>query len=195
VGGGCTLAAIWRAFRQLREWRFASELPRMVAVLPERYDMLEQALERGVATDQDLRALAPADLPATIQVKTAMAFSPDGLEAVAAIRESAGLVLYASDKEVLAAQSKLGAEGIYAEPSAAAALVGVEKLLETNRASKNASVVAVITGSGFRETGTIASQVSVPTIPISGESGLATLKKILAAAHMLRQSTKEQELL
>jgi hypothetical protein len=76
-----------------------------------------------VASDQELRALAPPELPDTIQAKIAMGFSPDGLEAIAAIRESSGLILYASDREVLAAQQKLGAcEGIYAEPSAAAAV-------------------------------------------------------------------------
>ena len=179
VGGGGTLAAIWRAFQELRAWGSASDLPHMVAVLPDRYTMLERALECHAATERELRSLTPAELPDTIQVKTAMAFSPDGLEAIAAIRESAGLIFYASDPEVLAAQAKLGCEGIYAEPSAAAALVGVEKLLETNHASVSASIVAVVTGSGFRETDTIADRVRVPVVPISEDSGLSALQKIL----------------
>jgi threonine synthase len=179
VGGGGTLAAIWRAFEELHSWGLASGLPHMAAVLPEHYTMLEQALDRRLETERELRAAAPAELPATIQVKTAMAFSPDGLEAISAIRKSAGVILYASDQEVLAAQAKLGCEGIYAEPSAAAALVGVEKLLETH-ASRNDSIVAVITGSGFRETGAIAELVSAATVPISGDSGQLLLESILA---------------
>jgi threonine synthase len=180
VGGGGTLAGIWRAFKELCAWGFASDLPHLAAVLPERYTMLERALERNVASDEELRALAPAELPGTIQLKTAMAFSPDGLEAIAAIRESAGLILYASDPEVLAAQANLGREGIYAEPSAAAALVGVEKLLETNHASISAPIVAVVTGSGFRETGTIANHVRLQAAPISSDAGFVALERILA---------------
>ena len=179
VGGGGTVAAIWRAFQELRSWGVTSDLPHMVAVLPEHYTMLERALERNAATESELRSLTPPELPETIQAKTAMAFSPDGLEAIAAVRESAGLILYASDPEVLAAQAKLGREGIYAEPSAAAALVGVEKLLESNRASSSAAIVAIVTGSGFRETGTIAERLNVPVIPIWGDSGLPVLEKIL----------------
>jgi len=179
VGGGGSLAAIWRAFQELRSWGLTSELPHMAAVLPERYSMLERALQCHAATEQELKSLTPAELPVTIQVKTAMAFAPDGLEAIAAVRESAGVILYASDPEVLAAQNKLGREGIYAEPSAAAALVGAEKLLETKHASASASIVAVVTGSGFRETGTIAGLVSAPVIPISEDSGLLVLEKII----------------
>jgi len=180
TGGGGTLAGIWRAFEELHAWGFIAELPHMAAVLPAGYTMLEQALTRGLATDAELRALAPAALPETIQAKTAMGYPPDGLEAMAAIRKSGGMILYASDQEVLTAQRKLGGrEGIYAEPSGAAAWVGVEKLVELGRA-KSDSIVAVITGSGFRETGTVEELVDVPTVPIFPGTGLATLGKLLS---------------
>jgi len=180
TGGGGTLAGIWRAFKDLLSWGVAADLPRMAAVLPEHYTMLERGMERGVASDQELRELAPPELPDTIQAKIAMGFSPDGLEAIAAIRESSGLILYASDREVFAAQQKLGScEGIYAEPSAAAAMVGVEKLFQARPDSINQSIVAVVTGSGYRETGAIAEIASVRTIPISPDSGFQALEKIL----------------
>jgi threonine synthase len=180
VGGGGTLAGIWRAFRDLQSWGFTTRLPHMIAVLPEHYNVLEEAMTQGVTTNDELKALAPATLPATIQAKIAMSFPPDGLEAVAAIRESAGLILYASDPEVLRAQKTLAShEGIYAEPSAAAAWVGVEKLLASGRAAPGESVVAIVTGSGFRETGTVADLLSCQTIPISPEIGYAALDKIL----------------
>jgi threonine synthase len=181
VGGGGTLAAIWRAFKEIHSWGLTAGLPHMAAALPEHYTMLEEALERRVATEQELKALAPAELPATIQAKIAMSFPPDGLEAAAAIRESAGVILYSSDPEALDAQKKLAScEGIYAEPSAAASLVGVEKLLRTKRAARDESIVAIVTGSGFRETGTISDSVSFSPIVITPESGIAVLEKILA---------------
>jgi threonine synthase len=181
VGGGGTLAGIWRAFKEILSWGFATKLPRMVAVLPEHYTMLEEALERHVANDVKLRALAPADPPATIQVKIAMSFPPDGLEAIAALRESKGAILYSSDSEVLDAQKKLASsEGIYAEPSAAASLVGVEKLVRTKRAARDESIVGIVTGSGFRETGTISDLVSFSPTVVTPESGIAMLEKLLA---------------
>ena len=194
VGGGGTLAGIWRGFHEMHSWGLTTGLPHMVAVLPDHYTMLQEALQQHVATEAELRALTPAELPATIQAKIAMSFLPDGLEAAAAIRESAGLILYASDSEVLDAQKKLASyEGIYAEPSAAAVLVGVEKLLATRRAASGESIVAVVTGSGFRETGTISDLVSFTTVPISPESGFVALEKILSRLRSEDHSEEEQK--
>jgi threonine synthase len=181
VGGGGTLAGIWRAFEELHSWGLTSKWPHMVGVLPDHYTMLEHVLEREGATEQELRALAPAELPTTIQAKIAMSYPPDGLEAVAAIRESEGLILYSSDEDALTAQKKLGScEGIYAEPSAAASLVGVEKLLKAKRVKSGETIVAIVTGSGFRETGSVSDRVSFSTVPIVPESGIAVLERILA---------------
>jgi threonine synthase len=181
VGGGCTLAGIWRAFQELHAWGFATKRPHMVAILPDHYTILENALERNVATEAEFEALAAVELPATIQAKIAMSCPPDGLEAMAAIRESEGLILYSSDHDVLEAQKRLGSrEGIYAEPSAAASFVGVEKLLKMNHAGSNQSIVAIVTGSGFRETGTISNMVGVAPVPITPEAGIGVLQEILA---------------
>ncbi len=73
IGGGATIAAIWRAFKDLLAWGFCAKLPRMVGVLPENYSLLERARERGVTTDEELRSLAPIELPTTIQAKITMA--------------------------------------------------------------------------------------------------------------------------
>jgi len=181
VGGGGTLAGIWRAFRELHAWGFTTKLPHMVAILPDHYTILERAVKQNVATEAKFEALARAELPATIQVKIAMSRPPDGLEAAAAIRESEGLILYSSDHDVMESQKKLGShEGIYAEPSAAASLVGVEKLLKMKQLGRDQSIVAIVTGSGFRETGTISDMVNVAAVPISPEAGIGALQEILA---------------
>jgi threonine synthase len=184
VGGGGTLAGIGQAFADLQERGRISGQPRLVGVLPERYRMLETALERGLQSDQALRELAPPEAPPTLQVKIAMTFSPDGLAAVAAVRESGGLFLFASDREVLAAQQKLGAgEGIYAEPSAAAAMAGVEQLLGLNKVRKSDTIVAVITGSGFRETGVLSGRLDLTRTPVHAGTGPAVLESILMVGH------------
>ncbi len=178
VGGGGTLAGIWRAFVELKTLGLISKRPHMMGVMPEGYTLLETALMQGDLTERDLRALAPGEIPSTILVKIAMAFPPDGLEAIAAIRESEGMFTYASDSEALEAQKKLGkCEGIYAEPSAAISLVALEKLL--NRKKGGGTIVAIITGSGFRETAALSGRVKVDRISIDADSGVKMLEKIL----------------
>lgn len=180
VGGGGTMAGIWRAFVELRERGLVSKPPRIAGVLPADYVMLRTALERGVKTERDLRALAPAEPPPTVQAKVAMTYAPDGLEAISAVRDSGGLFLDASDGESLEAQKKLGAlDGIYAEPSATIAAVGVEKLLGQKRVGEGETVVAVVTGSGFRETGALSGRVELKRVPIKGDAGLSALEKIV----------------
>ena len=153
----------------------------MVGVLPEGYDILEKAMLRDVRSETVFRSLTLQEAPSTLQVKIAMPCPPDGLELITAIRESNGLLMYARDEEALDAQKKLGAfEGIYAEPSAAVAWVAVEKLMRMKKIGEGDTVVAVITGSGFRETGVIADRLEIKKVCIEPKSGMATLERILS---------------
>lgn len=170
VGGGGTLAGIARAFEGRR--------PRLAGVLPAGYDLLPRALRLGTASEDELRALAPREGPPTLQAKIAMACPPDGLEAVAAVRDTGGVFLHATDEEVAAAMGTLAArEGVYAEPSAAAAWVGVEKLMAAGSVGRGMRVVAVITGSGFRE----AAGPALSKWAVDRGSGLAVLEELLEA--------------
>ena len=180
VGGGATLSGIWRAFLELNKQGRTTKLPRLIAVFPEGYDVLERALEMDLKTEDELRSLGSKDFPPTLQVKIAMPYPPDGLEAIRAIRESNGLIVYATDEEVMAAQKELGSsEGIYAEPSGVASLAGLEKLLGHKRLGTGETIVVVITGSGFRETGLLCDKKDVVKIPVDQSNGLKTLEDIL----------------
>jgi threonine synthase len=180
VGGGGTLAGIWRGFMELHNQGLSSKLPCMIGVLPEGYTLLEVAMTRGISNERELRSLACRNLPATIQAKIAMPLPPDGLEAIAAVRESSGRFTYACDREAVEAQKKLGScEGIFAEPSAAAAMVGVEELLASGKFDPDEIAVAVITGSGFRETEAVADRVEVARVPIDPDSGTSALENVL----------------
>lgn len=182
VGGGGTLAGIWRAFVELEKRGLSRKRPRLIGVLPEGYTLLEVAMMRGISTEQELRSLVCRESLPTIQSKIAMPLPPDGVEAIAAIRESGGMFTYASDSEAVEAQKKLGGhEGIYAEPSAAVALVGVQKILASAKFDREEIVVAVITGCGYRETQTVADRVEVACVPVNPDSGTAALESILGS--------------
>jgi threonine synthase len=180
VGGGGTLSGIWRGFAELRAQGLLTKLPRMAGVLPTGYTMLQTALEKAIDSEAGLRALTLVDPPQTIQTKIAMALPPDGLEAIAAVRDSGGMFLYASDAEVLSAQKKLGAsQGIYGEPSSLASLCGVEQLRCRGLIARGETVVAVITGSGFRESLPSCSSLRAAKTAVDSRSGMAVLEELL----------------
>ncbi len=180
VGGGGTLSGICRGFAERHAGGPPTKLPRMAGVLPGGYTMLATALEQGVDSEPGLRALTLSDPPPTIQTKIAMAFPPDGLEVLAAVRNSGGLFLFASDEDVLGAQKRLAArEGIYAEPSSATSLCGVEQLFSRGLIASGETVVAVITGSGFREHTPVCSLLSVAKTPVDSKSSGAVLEELL----------------
>ena len=182
VGGGGTLAGIFKAFGELQSRGEIERMPRMAAVVPQGYNALEAALAKDVTKEKELRALVPKQVPATIQVKTALAFPPDGIEALRAVKWSDGVVLQVSDAEALAAQAKLGAaDGIYCEPSSAASVAGVLKLLDSGKIAPGERAVAVVTGSGFRETATVMGRIPLKKIAVDGSNGLQTLEKVVGS--------------
>jgi threonine synthase len=151
-----------------------------VGVLPKGYRLLQLGLTRGVETGEDLRKLADFDLPETAQVKIAMRWPPDGVEAIRAVRESQGQFLFGSDQEAWQAQRTLGArDGIYAEVSAAVALVGVEKLHGQGHIADGEKVVAIVSGSGFRETAELARHLPAKRIEVSRTNGIEKLRRLL----------------
>ena len=180
VGGGGTLAGIWRGFLDLKTREITDKLPRMIGVLPAGYRLLELGLQKGAESDDDLRALADFHPPQSAQAKLAMSFPPDGVQAIAAVRDSGGRFVYASDAEALAAQRRMGAsEGIYAEVSAAVSVVAIDKLIQSQSIREHESVVSLICGSGFRETGELALSLHVRKTRIARDRGFEEVKRIV----------------
>ncbi len=153
AGGGGTIAGIWRGFKDLESMGITSSSPRMIGVVPRDYNGLEAALELGLDKREDLLSLPYHDPPPSILVKLAHPYPPDGLDALRAVRASRGSFLSVTDAESLQAQSHIGRrEGLYVEPSSGASLAGLTKLLGSGRIERKETVVAVVSGSGYRET-------------------------------------------
>ncbi len=181
VGGGGTLGSVWRGFRDLRDLGLIDRLPRIVGVQPADYNGLERAEAEGLSSDADLRAMPWGEVPPTILVKLAHTYPYDGEEALAAIRETGGAVCVATDEEAIAAQRRIGAaEGIYAEPSSTVVLVAIERLVREGRIVPTDTVVAVLTGSGHRETHVLAARGELTVQRITATDGLARLSTFLA---------------
>jgi threonine synthase len=183
VGGGGTLSAIWRAFRDVREMGLSDRMPKLIGVQPADYNALEIAEQRGLSTDQALRDIEFGDVPPTILVKLQHTYPYDGAEALAAIRGTGGAITVATDDEALAAQQRIGAaEGIYIEPSAAVSLVAVEQLVQSGAIQPNETVIGILTGSGHRETHILAASHPPRVQRITMADGLDALAAILDAS-------------
>ena len=152
AGGGGTLAAIHRGFRELREMGRPGGLPRLASFQPDGYDTFPPALEHGWVSDADLRANAFVDRPPTVQVKIAHTYAPDGAAALAAIRESGGSAVSISDEEAIQGLRQLAAvEGIFAEPSSGGVVAAVRRLGARGLVGPDELVVGIVGGNGFRE--------------------------------------------
>ncbi len=178
VGGGGSLCAIWQGFEEMRKRGKTDRSPRLAAVFPTGYTLLERAYHDKIVEESDLRAMVSKTMPNTIQAKIAMAYPPDGIETIRAIRESNGRFFYASDAQVIAGQMQLGREGIFAEPSAAGVMIAAEALskLELN---EDDAVVAVVTGSGFREIGAVTGEVKLKKRLVEPATGIDEIRRWL----------------
>ncbi len=177
VGGGGTIAAMHRGFVQLREAGRITRLPRLIAVVPSRYDALKTALDSGIESAADFFALPAPRGGSTVLNKIAHDHAPDAIAALRALRESNGAVRSFDDREAIAAVARIGAaDGLYLEPSSAIVLPALEAMLRDGTIDASHTVVALACGSGFRET-----SVMLDAEPLAVETAtLADLPKTLS---------------
>ena len=152
VGGGGTIAGIWRGFCELRERAMIDKCPRLIGVVPERYDALAAAYDTGVRTQAVFDALPYSAASPTLMPKLAHAHPPDGLEALEAVRDSGGRFCVVADQDAEEGQARLARRsGHYVELSSAGAITAVDAVLGDNSAGRRLSIVMLLCGSGYRE--------------------------------------------
>jgi threonine synthase len=140
-------------------------------VLPEHYNALEVAVERNLTEWEAVLDLPYHNPPPSILVKLAHSYPPDGMEAIEAVRASGGFFLSVSDAEAVVAQTEIAhGDGLYVEPSTGACVAGVKKLLASGRVGGDETVVALISGSGFRETFVTAEMRPLQTHVVSADA-------------------------
>ncbi len=144
VGDGCTIAGVGKGLRQMRELGLIDWQPRLLGVQAASVDPVARAFH-GEPADQDRFKHTLAD---SIDVPV-----PRNLrKAVLAVRESDGAFVEVSDQAILAAVRQTGRlAGVFAEPAAAAAVAGVHAAARRGIIAEDASVLAVITGSGLKD--------------------------------------------
>src|SRR5579859_3591127 len=141
VGDGCTVAGVWKAFRELKELGLIERTPRILGVQAQGAAPVTAAFWSG-------GTLQPVE-PRTIADSIAVGVPRNWKKAVDAVRESGGTMLTVSDDDILDAMRYTGRlTGIFAEPAAATAVAGLRRAAAEGIVGKRASAVAVITGNG-----------------------------------------------
>lgn len=172
VGGGGTLAGLWRGFRELLDWHAIATLPRMAAVQPAGLDSVRVSLAEGRRTEAEIAAAIEGDRP-TVMLNLKAGRRSDLADVVAAVVESSGTALAVTDAEALDWQARLArTDGILAEPSAVAGLAALERLAADGTIGPADRVVVLVTGSGLRQPGILAPPVVTRVAPTDGLAAL-----------------------
>jgi threonine synthase len=164
VGDGVILAGVYKGFQDLLRLGLIGRMPTVYAAQAEGSNGIAQAFHRG---DFD-----PAYSARTIADSISVDVPRNGYHAVKLLRNHGGRCVSVRDEAILGAQRCLASStGLFAEPSAAAALAGF--LASMEQIPRDATVVLLVTGSGLKD---IDSAMRVVTLPERAVSRVAEIE-------------------
>ena len=138
VGNAGNISAYWRGFVEYRDAGLVDTTPRLLGFQAEGAAPL--VLGHSVDDPQTIATAIRIGRPASAKA------------AVQARDESGGRIDAVSDDEILAAYRDLARhEGIFCEPASAASVAGIRKLAAAGLIDRDATIVAVLTGTGLKD--------------------------------------------
>jgi threonine synthase len=166
VGNAGNITAYWRGFVE-HDVRHHTGLPRMHGFEAEG----AAAIVRGRPIPE------PETVATAIRIGDPASWKP----AVAAARDSGGVIDSVSDEEILAAYHLLARrEGVFAEPASCASVAGVIKHVRSGRIGRRAVVVCVLTGNGLKDPGTALDAAGAVLAPLPNDP--ETVRRCLCEA-------------
>jgi len=146
VGNAGNITALWKGLLELRSLGLADTLPRLIGVQAEKASPIASAFRSG------LDYVEPVVKPETIATAIRIGSPVNWKRALAAARESGGVIETVTDREILEAQKALASrEGIFAEPASASTIAGVRKLADEGIIKADDEVVCIATGNGLKD--------------------------------------------
>lgn len=160
-GGGLCLATA-------RGFSICRASPAVHCVQPEGNDTIAGPLREG--RDHGRRADPCTTTISGLQVPNLL----DANAVIAACRVSGGNGHLASDDEVYSLQARLAREeGVFSEPAGAVALAGALKAAARDEIDSNATIVCLVTGSGFKDGGSLARMADTTAVPLTNLENFA----------------------
>ncbi len=140
VGNGSLVAGVWLAYR-----RAGRRPPRIHGVQAEACAPLAEAWARGLPEPAEV---SPGP---TVAGGIRVEKPPRGAQVLRIIRETAGSMVRVADPEILDWAGFLAErEGIFAEPTSAAAFAGLARLVAAGQVGPGAEVLVPVTGTGLK---------------------------------------------
>ncbi len=173
LGAGPLLVGVWKGFKEMRNLGLINTLPKLIGVQAAGCAPIVRAFREGKEN------VIAWDRPSTIAHSISdplVGYEQDGNLTLKCIRDSSGYAEAVSDSEMLEAVHMMAkGVGIFAEPSAAASVAAVKKLVNAGIIAGDDRVVALVTGTGLKSPEALRESSEVREI----EPDVETLEKIV----------------
>ena len=161
VGDGCTIAGVWKGFKDLHAVGLIDKLPRLISVQAEGCYPVNRAIEQNAP-------LEPME-ENTLADSIAVGVPRNADKALNAIRESNGITVNVSDDEILAAMRLLGkTTGVFGEPAGVTGTAGLAKAAAQGLIPDDALVVSIVTGNGLKDVASAQKAAGIGDAPAGG---------------------------
>ena len=159
VGCGTNIAAIWKGFKEFKEFGLIDALPRMIAVQPENVPTIAEAWR------QKKDRCIVVEKPSTVASAVGIGVPQDDVKALRCLYESNGAAETASEHEILLAEHNLARlESLFVEPSSAIPVAVLERLMNKKVIQNDDIVVCIATGTGLKDPKTAISLLPDPPV-------------------------------
>ena len=144
VGNAGNISAVWKGFRELRDWGVTDSVPHLVGVQAEGASPVAEAYAQGK------KAVRPWKNPETVASAIRIGNPVSWKKALRAVEGSGGMVLAVSDEEIVEARRELALkEGVFVESASATPLAGLRRIRE--KVGADSTVVCILTGNGLKD--------------------------------------------
>lgn len=181
VGDGCTIAGVWKGFKDLYLAGWIERLPKVLGVQSTGCCPLVDAFLED-------RPWRPAE-ENTLADSIAVGVPRNPEKALRAIRESGGTMVAVTDEAILEAMRQMGrTSGIFGEPAGVTGMAGLKLLVEKGVIGADEKVVTIVTGNGLKD---VKNAITAVGEPIKVEPSLKELMVKLDAMPDARGTKRE----
>jgi len=160
VGDGCIIGGIHKGLKDLLGLGWIDRMPKLMGVQAAGSAALYDAWRRGTAA-LDMQPIAAH----TVADSISAGLPRDRIKALAAVRETDGAYVRVTDEQILAAIPVLAqATGVFAEPAAAAAYVGLAQAVTDGLVEPDERIIVLCTGSGLKDVASARRSVGEPFV-------------------------------
>ncbi|MDI6820000.1 MAG: threonine synthase [Candidatus Hodarchaeaceae archaeon] len=161
TGAGTLVSGNAKGYFEFEQLDFIDHVPHLAAIQAEGCAPLVRGFKEGKPPHE----IPTWPNPKTIAGGLVDPYPWDADIAIPAIRKSEGAAETVADAEILEAEKLLAKmEGIFAEPSGAAGLAGLGRLLEAGVIDRSDVVVVEVTGSGLKDIKIVTQLFEVPPV-------------------------------